>query len=69
MSKNFWGDPDDVEPMPDWMNPNTYKKKNNPFAQPTKTVENTIRDTLKKPFIPIQSIEPIIPFDINNQKD
>lgn len=68
MNKNFWGEPDDCEPMPDWMNPNTYKN-NNPFKQSNKTVENTIRDVLKKPPIPIQSIEPIIPFNINNQKD
>jgi hypothetical protein len=24
-NNNFWGDPDDIEPLPDWMNPETYK--------------------------------------------
>jgi hypothetical protein len=22
MNNNFWGEPDDIEPLPDWMRPN-----------------------------------------------
>ena len=24
MNKNFWGEPDDEEPLPAWMDPKTY---------------------------------------------
>ena len=44
---NFWGDPDDVEPLPDWMNPETYR--NPKKKRYTKTLEEAIQEVLKKP--------------------
>lgn len=45
---NFWGDPDDVEPLPDWMNPETYRNGGKPKRY-GKTLEQVIQETLKKP--------------------
>lgn len=44
---NFWGDSDDVEPLPDWMNPKTYQQSNR--KRRSKTLEEAINDVLKKP--------------------
>jgi hypothetical protein len=50
MNNNFWGEPDDVEPLPDWMRPNA--KKNN------KSLTEVIQETLEKPPIPMIPDEP-----------
>ena len=42
MNKNWWGEPDDIEPLPEWMDPRTYQN-NNQFQSNglTKYVVNT----------------------------
>ena len=30
MNKNFWGEPDDIEPLPDWMLAETYRNGGKP---------------------------------------
>lgn len=48
MNKNFWGEPDDMEPLPDWMNPETYRNPK-PKLRPTKSIQDSIQEALKKP--------------------
>lgn len=53
---NWWGEPDDIEPFPDWMLPPS-KRQNQLLEQKraaSKSVENTIRDILQKPATPVQ---------------
>ena len=52
MNKNFWGESDDIEPLPDWMNPATYRN-GNLKPKRTKTLEEAAADALKKPPVPI----------------
>ena len=52
MSHNFWGEPDDIEPLPDWMKPNQ------PTRRPSKSITDIINDTMKKPPIPQIPDEP-----------
>jgi len=49
MSNNFWGPPDDdSEPLPDWMNPETYR--NGGQMRPRgKSLTDAIMDAAKKP--------------------
>ena len=37
-TKNYWGDPDD-EPLPDWMNPETYRNGGPKKMRAVKTLE------------------------------
>jgi hypothetical protein len=53
---NYWGEPDD-EPLPDWMNPNTYKNGNQPKKR-GKSLEQIAEETLKKPPVPVIIIPP-----------
>jgi hypothetical protein len=47
MSNNFWGPPDD-EPLPDWMNPETYR--NGGQLKPRgRSLADVIMDAAKKP--------------------
>lgn len=50
--KNYWGEPDE-EPMPDWMNPQTYRRGNHKKAKILQSLEEACADVLKKPPIPI----------------
>lgn len=44
----FWGEPDDSEPLPDWMNPETYRKGNQ--VRPRgRSLTEAIMDAAKKP--------------------
>lgn len=52
MTKNFWGEPDDVEPLPDWMNPETYKNPFNAKKKSSESLEKAAAEALKKPIIP-----------------
>jgi hypothetical protein len=52
MNKNFWGEPDDIEPLPDWMLAETYRDGGQPKKR-GKTLQEAIEDALKKPAIPI----------------
>lgn len=54
MNKNYWGEPDE-EPLPDWMNPQTYR---NPRPRATKSLNESIMEALKKPPVPIIMDEP-----------
>ena len=51
---NFWGDPDDVEPLPAWMDPKTYREGGPKFkGLHSKSLEDVCADALKKPPVPI----------------
>ena len=50
--KNYWGEPDD-EPLPDWMNPETYRYGNKQKARILQSLEEAAAEALKKPPIPI----------------
>jgi len=53
MNNNFWGEPDDIEPLPDWMNPNQSTRR------PSKSITDIINETIRKPPIPQVPDEPI----------
>ena len=55
MKNNFWGDPDD-EPLPDWMNPETYRNPKPKYSGPS--LEDEIKKALAKPPVPIIIQEP-----------
>ena len=50
-NKNFWGEPDDMEPLPDWMNPETYRQPKLKRRGPS--LNDAILEALKKPSVPI----------------
>lgn len=50
-NKSFWGEPDDDEPLPDWMNPKTYNQPK--FKKSNKTLTECIEEALKKPHVPV----------------
>jgi hypothetical protein len=48
-NKNWWGPPDDdTEPLPAWMNPETYRNPK-PKVKYYKSIEESIQEALKKP--------------------
>ena len=51
MSNNFWGEPDDIEPLPDWMKPGPRGVSSG--RRHGKTLIQVIEEALKKPAIPI----------------
>jgi len=53
MNKNFWGEPDDIEPLPDWMLAETYQNGGQPRKK-GKTLQEAIDEALRKP--PVQVI-------------
>lgn len=55
MNNNFWGEPDD-EPLPDWMNPQTYRDGKPKRTGPS--LEDEIAKALAKPPVPIIIQEP-----------
>ena len=55
MNNNFWGEPDD-EPLPDWMNPETYRNQKTKRVGPS--LEDEIAKALAKPPVPIIIQEP-----------
>jgi hypothetical protein len=57
MSKNFWGEPDDVEPLPEWMDPRTYQNQGYK-RKPAKSLNECINEALAKPPVPIIIKEP-----------
>jgi hypothetical protein len=63
MNKNFWGEPDDIEPLPDWMLADTHKNPVNKKFSNTKTVEDAARACLKKPSIDVTN------YSIENDMD
>jgi hypothetical protein len=48
MTNKFWGPPDDEEPLPDWMNPETYRNGNQNRPR-GKSLNEAIMDAAKKP--------------------
>jgi hypothetical protein len=54
---NFWGTPDDDEPLPSWMDPKTYQNGGQPKRR-GKSLEQIAEEVLKKPPIPVIMIEP-----------
>lgn len=55
--KNFWGEPDD-EPLPDWMNPETYRQKKPLLNKRPQSLEEAAAAALKKPAVPIVIVPP-----------
>lgn len=52
MSKNFWGDSYDDEPLPDWMNPETYRNPQ-PKRRYGQSLSEAIESALNKPPVPV----------------
>ena len=52
---NGWGEPDDIEPFPDWMLPDNHpqKKSVNIRRQSSKSLEKVAEEVLTKPLIPV----------------
>lgn len=59
MNKNYWGEPDDIEPLPDWMNPKTYQNGNLP-KKSRQSLEEACAIALTKPAIYVTITEPRI---------
>ena len=57
MQNDHWGEPDDVEPMPDWMLAETHRNQNNRPAK-GKSLTESIMEAMKKPPVPIIIQEP-----------
>lgn len=59
MNKNYWGEPDDIEPFPDWMLAETHR---NPFAKKVskQSVEEAAAKCLKKAPIDVSNYTPEI---------
>ena len=55
-NRNFWGEPDDIEPLPDWMLAETHH--NAQYRKPSKSLTQIIEETLRKPPVPIIMKEP-----------
>jgi hypothetical protein len=55
MNKNYWGEPDDIEPFPDWMLAETYRN-GGPKKKTAKSLTDIIEETLKKPSIPVENL-------------
>jgi hypothetical protein len=56
-NKNFWGEPDDIEPLPEWMDPKTYQN-NGHYKRKTKSLNEAINEALQKPAVPVIIKEP-----------
>ena len=53
MNKNYWGTPDeDSEPLPDWMNPETYRNPK-PKMRAAKSLNESILEAMAQPPVPI----------------
>ena len=57
MQNNHWGEPGDVEPMPDWMLAETHRNQNNRPAK-GKSLNESIMEAMNKPPVPIIIQEP-----------
>lgn len=57
MQNNHWGEPDDVEPLPDWMLAETHRNPNYRPAK-TKSLTESILEAMNKPPVPIIIQEP-----------
>lgn len=56
---NFWGPPDDEEPLPTWMDPRTYQQGGAKFkGLHNKSLEQACADALKKPAVPVVIVPP-----------
>lgn len=56
MNKNFWGPPDDEEPLPAWMDPKTHNTPKLKRYGPS--LMESIQEAMKKPPVPIDIKEP-----------
>ena len=54
MNKNYWGEPDD-EPLPDWMNPETYRNGNK-LKKSVKSLEEAALEAMRKPPIDVSNV-------------
>ena len=45
----WWGEPDDMEPLPDWMNPETYRRGGNQMRPRVPSLNDAIANAMKKP--------------------
>ena len=63
MNKNFWGEPDDIEPLPEWMNPKTYSNLKPKRSGPS--LMESIQEAMRKPPVPVIIDKP----SIQNEND
>ena len=56
MQNNHWGEPDDIEPMPNWMLAETHSNCYKPAK--TKSLTESIMEAMNKPPVPIIIQEP-----------
>jgi hypothetical protein len=54
MKHLYWGEPDD-EPLPDWMNPETYRQGNK-LKSHKGTLEDAVREAMRKPAIDVSNV-------------
>lgn len=57
MQNNHWGEPDDVEPLPDWMLAETHRNPQNK-TKAGKSLNESILEAMQKPPVPIIIQEP-----------
>jgi hypothetical protein len=57
---NHWGEPDDIEPLPDWMLAETHRNPNKQKQFKSQTVEDAAKACLKKPTIDVSNYKPEI---------
>jgi hypothetical protein len=50
---NPWQYNDDSEPLPDWMNPETYRNPKPKFKSNSKSLNDTILEAMIKPPVPL----------------
>jgi hypothetical protein len=58
---NEWGEPDDIEPFPDWMLPDNHPHKGinkRVRGTTTKSLEKIAEEVLTKPLIPVRIENP-----------
>jgi hypothetical protein len=55
-----WGEPDDMEPFPDWMLPDNHPQKKMGMQRKTvtKSLEKIAEEVLTKPLIPVKIDHP-----------
>lgn len=58
MNKNHWGEPDDMEPLPDWMSAKTYQNGNQ-LKKSRQSLEEVCAVVLTKPAVYVTITEPI----------
>ncbi len=62
-NRNGWGEPDDIEPLPEWMDPKTYSNPKPKRSGPS--LMESIQEAMNKPPVPVIIDKP----SIQNEND